>query len=65
VYGDCKVSYELVIPKIDLVNDGEDYNKKVNNMCDLVCVIVVDDDLFSLDFKAFNFENKNIVFHFK
>ena len=46
VDGDWKVSSELVNPTIVLVDDGEASNKEVNNMCDLVGMIVVYDDLF-------------------
>lgn len=47
VDGDCKVSFELVNPIIEIVDDGEASNKNMNNMCDLVRMIVVDDDLFA------------------
>lgn len=45
-------------PTIYLVDDGEASNKEVNNMCDLVGMIVIDDDLFATYFEAFKFENR-------
>lgn len=65
VDGDQKVSCELVNPMIDLVDDGEASNKEANNMCDLVHMIVADDDLFASQFQEFKFENNKEKFSYQ